>query len=196
MTSTDWKSARCVFSRMECFAPPSRNSSSSQFVRVTRPLASLGKSMPTKVMKTVLKKPSACRVPAFSHFPPVEKDDVLRRRATGDSPAEFASVLVRDLSFVVRRFQRLASPKRAQPKSVGRPATLTAKQVDLVVRTAENMIQAAGRMYQMTATMIRSALRSGKCETRTKLVRNLYETCHKNKRNCETHHFQERKSHP
>ena len=34
----------------------------------------------------------------------------------------------------------------------------------------------------------------GKMRNSTNLVRNLYETCHKNKRNCETHHFLMNKS--
>ena len=156
MTSTDWKCARCVFSRMECFAPPSRNSCPGQFVRVTHVSASLGERMQAiedrlekpsacraPVMKTILKKPSACRVPAFSHLSPLGEDDVLRRRAAGDSPTEMAEVLDRDLSSVVHHVQRLESPERAQPKPVGRPAALTAKQVDLFARNAILLAPAA-----------------------------------------------------
>ena len=72
-------------------------------------------------------------MPAFSHLSPLGEDDVLRRRAAGDSPTEMAEVLDRDLSSVVHHVQRLESPERAQPKPVGLPAALIAKHVDLFV---------------------------------------------------------------
>ena len=149
---------------MECFAPPGRNSCPGQFVRVTNISASLGEGMQTlidrfekpsacraPVMSTILKKPGVCRVPAFSRLSPLEEDNVLRGRAAGDSPTEVAELLDRDLSSVVRHDQRLESPERAQPKSVGLPAALIAKRIDLFVLRRQH----AKATFRLVALVLR-----------------------------------------
>ncbi|CAK0810352.1 unnamed protein product [Prorocentrum cordatum] len=64
----------------------------------------------------------------------------------------------RDLSNVFRHFQRNLQGDLA-PNPVGRPAALSAAQVDKVVETTEAMVVAADGKYQVTALMVRNALK-------------------------------------
>ena len=125
--------------------------------------------MPTKkVMKTCVKKAMKKQKASFTHLTASEKDCLSRLQDEGKSPSQVAELLGRDLSSVNRHFQRNSNPPKKAPKSVGRPAALTEKQIDRVVDTTERMIQAAGKSrkpYQVTASMVRTALKF-KCRDR------------------------------
>ncbi|CAK0879106.1 unnamed protein product [Prorocentrum cordatum] len=64
----------------------------------------------------------------------------------------------RELSNVYRHFQRNLQGDLA-PNPVGRPPALSAAQVDKVVETTEAMVVAADGKYQVTALMVRNALK-------------------------------------
>ena len=85
----------------------------------------------------------------------------------GRSATEIASLLGRDVSSVARRIKQLAAG--ATQSTVGRPRALTAAQTDRLVTVANEMIEDAECNYQVTAGMLKSALRL-KCSEKTILA--------------------------
>ena len=87
--------------------------------------------------------------------------------AEGRPAAEIAGLLGRDLSSVARRMRRIAMGSASPP--VGRPPALTPAQVDRLVILANEMIEDADCKYQVTAGILKSAMRL-KCSTKTILA--------------------------
>eukprot|EP00959_Pyramimonas_sp_CCMP1952_P225401 4713948-Pyramimonas_sp.AAC.1 len=72
------------------------------------------------------------------HFSAEEHSRLKSLQGQGKQPAEIAKLMGRDLSNVFRHFQRNLQGDLA-PNPVGRPAALSAAQVDKVVETTEAM---------------------------------------------------------
>ena len=82
--------------------------------------------MPVKVVKkAAAKKASGSNAAAFAHFPTMEKDYVHRCHAAGDSPADVADVLGRDVS----RLLATSSGSRSQHTNGRRQSLLDALQL-------------------------------------------------------------------
>ena len=111
-------------------------------------------------------------VRGFVHFKPHEEESMRRWAAEGRSPSEIADLLDRDLSTIARRMKRLASKKRVAPE--GRPRLLSPKDEARVVRTAERMVRQADGEWQVTADMIKKALKLKCC------VRVVLDALHRN----------------
>jgi transposase len=111
----------------------------------------------------VMKK-AACKVmkaPSCTHyFTEAEKKFVKESKAAGMSPSEVADELERDVSSVARHFKNSGSPAGL----VGRPAALTKQVIDKLVATVASMTKAAESKYQVTAIMVKKALRLKCCD--------------------------------
>ena len=91
------------------------------------------------------------------------EDELIRQWVSDDmSATEIAALLKRDLSTVARRIKRLRT--RKPPRRAGRPRLLSKVDEARVERTAERMIQQAGREWQVTASMVRKALKLKCCD--------------------------------
>ena len=85
----------------------------------------------------------------------------------GRSATGIAALLGRDVSSVARRMKQLVAG--GAPPTVGRPRALTAAQTERLVTVANEMIEDAECNYQVTAGMLKSALRL-KCSEKTILA--------------------------
>ena len=103
--------------------------------------------------KTKQSKPSG-----YTHFSLLEKDLLAKMQKSGKTPSQVAVLMNRDLSTVTRRFKR-NEKKSQRVRPVGQPPALTEKQKDRVVLTMEKMVAAADSKYQVTAGMVRCALK-------------------------------------
>ena len=107
-----------------------------------------------KSSKSVMKK---TKRKAFQHYTQEELSLVAKWVKQGKQPTEIASLLDRDLSSVVRRMQRLETGQAVAP--VGRPKGLTPGQTERLVQVANDMIIEADTEYQVTAAMLKVALK-------------------------------------
>ena len=119
-----------------------------------------------KVHKNIMKRKGNQGATGYTHYSTAEKDLLRRLQDKGKTPSEIAELMDRDISSVNRHFQCNVSKTKVRP--VGRPKALTEKQIDKLVDTAERMIQAADSLYQVTAGMVRRALKL-KCTDKTVL---------------------------
>ena len=95
---------------------------------------------------------------SYSHFTDIERDCLRRLQGLGKTPSEVAEMMGRDLSTVVRHFNKTKGKANKSREGAGRPRALTERQVDRIVRTTHEMVTAANSEYQVTAGMIRRAL--------------------------------------
>ena len=93
---------------------------------------------------------------------PNESDFLRRWSVEGKTATEIAELLQRDVTTVRRRMRRCLA---AHQGGAGRPRALTPKQEKKVVRAAEQMIRQADGEWQVTADMVKAALKL-KCCTR------------------------------
>lgn len=107
--------------------------------------------MPRKVQKKI----------AFRHYSDEEKEFLAKWHEEGKTPTEMAELLGRDLSSVFRHVKAMSSKKKAKP--VGRPPSLSPKEVDRIVSKAKDLIKVADSKYQVTASMIRTGARLTCC---------------------------------
>ncbi|CAE8720920.1 unnamed protein product [Polarella glacialis] len=107
--------------------------------------------MPRKVQKKT----------AFRHYSGEEKEFLAKWHEEGKTPTEIAELLGRDLSSVFRHVKAMSSKKKAKP--VGRPPSLSSKEVDRIVSKAKDLIKVADSKYQVTASMIRPGARLTCC---------------------------------
>ena len=102
----------------------------------------------------------------YRHFAEHE-DTLLRRWSDEGMPAsEIAKLLGRDLSTVARRMKRV--DEGGDPLHAGRPYILTHEKEEKIVVAAEELIQLADGEWQVTAGVIKKALKL-KCCDRTVL---------------------------
>ncbi|CAJ1406203.1 unnamed protein product [Effrenium voratum] len=95
----------------------------------------------------------------FRHFTDRELELVRAWKLEGRRPAEIAELLGRHISTIVRHFQRLSRGRAAKRQPTGRPPSLTQRQVDQVVSTTQRLVKEAKAQWQVTAAMVRQALR-------------------------------------
>ena len=101
---------------------------------------------------------------SYTHFTGEELRLLQVWHEEGRSAAEIVRRLRRDLSSVARRIQRLASGATAAP--VGRPLALSPTQVNRLISVATELIEDAECRYQVTASMLKKALKL-KCSEKT-----------------------------
>ena len=99
----------------------------------------------------------AAHASGYKHFSAEELRLAETWHAEGRPPVEIAQLLHRDVSSVARRLKRLAAGARVAP--VGRPRSLSAEQVDRLVSVATELIEDADCQFQVTARMLKAALR-------------------------------------
>ena len=111
----------------------------------------------------------------FTHWSQKEGELLKRWHTEGKTVQEIADLLQRDET-TIRRQMKL-SRARGGRRRVGRPRLLTPKQEKKIVRTADRMIEQADGEWQVTADMVKQALKL-KCCTRVFLEafhkRNIY----------------------
>ena len=120
--------------------------------------------MPTPTKRLGVRGPKGKRPNGYKFYTAEELRLLAQWVDEGRSPTEVADLLARDLSSVVRRMKQLASG--GVPSAVGRPRALTPRQIDRLVKVANEMIEDAECNYQVTAGMLKSALRL-KCSEKT-----------------------------
>ncbi|CAE8608797.1 unnamed protein product, partial [Polarella glacialis] len=98
---------------------------------------------------------------AFRHYSGEEKEFLAKWHEEGKTTTEIAELLGRDLSSVFRHVKAMSSKKKAKP--VGRPPSLSSKEVDCIVSKAKDLIKVADSKYQVTASMIRTGARLTCC---------------------------------
>lgn len=113
----------------------------------------------------------AAHASGYNHFSAEELRLLETWHAEGRQPVEIAQLLHRDVSTVVRRLKRQATGDRVAP--VGRPRSLSAAQVDRLVSVATELIEDADCEFQVTARMLKAALRL-KCSEKA-LLRALHD---------------------
>ena len=106
--------------------------------------------------------PVVARMPAvhskgFVHMTVFEKDRIKQWKLDGKAPSEIAQLLGRDKSTVTRFFKVLSS--RAARPGAGRPPAMTDASKTRLVSKAQAMIKVADATYQVTAGMIKKAMR-------------------------------------
>lgn len=121
-----------------------------------------------KVMKSHLKKAKIKRPSGYTLMSADEKDQLRQLQDKGKTPTQVAELMGRDLSTVNRHFKRNSGELPVSKRSVGHPPSLTPKQIDRLVKTTEQMTRAAGDEYDVTASMLRTALKF-KCTDRVVL---------------------------
>ena len=111
----------------------------------------------------------------YSHYSDIEKACLHRLQLLGKTPSVVAEMMGRDLSSVMRHFKRNTDKTKKSPRGAGRPRRLTEGQIDRLAKTTKKMVKAANSEYQVTAGMVRRALKF-KCSD--KLVLNaLHSRC-------------------
>ena len=95
----------------------------------------------------------------YCHYSDIEKACLHRLQLQGKTPSQVAVMMGRDLSSVARHFKTNTRKSKASSKGAGRPCALTQSQVDRIANTLQKMITAANSEYQVTAGMVRRALR-------------------------------------
>ena len=109
----------------------------------------------------------AAHAAGYSHYSSEELRLLAKWREEGRKPHEMAHILGRDLSSVARRLGRITTG--AAPPQVGRPPALSAAQIDRLVVLANEMIEDADCKYQVTAGILKKAMRL-KCSEQTILT--------------------------
>ena len=98
----------------------------------------------------------------YSHFAKHEVELVQKWAKKGKTASEISGLLDRDLSSVARRMKLGRS--RPTGSQAGRPRLLSAKDEKKAVRAAERLIQDACGEWQVTAEMVRKALKLKCCD--------------------------------
>jgi hypothetical protein len=93
----------------------------------------------------------------FVHLTTLEKDRIKQWKGAGKAPSEIADLLDRNKSTITRFFKVLSS-RAARPGAGRRPALTEAIKTRLVAK-AKAMIRIADADYQVTAKMIKQAMR-------------------------------------
>jgi transposase len=110
-------------------------------------------------MKKVMKKGKR---KTFRHFTKADLSLMAKWVKQGKQPSEIATLLDRDLSSVCRRIESLKTGEVSGP--VGRPKSLTPEQIERLVTLANQMIETADCEYQVTASMLKTALKLKCCD--------------------------------
>ena len=97
----------------------------------------------------------------YTHVTEHEEQLLRRWTAQGKAAAEIAELLDRDVFTVARRMQRAGMVGRGA--TAGRPRALSSDDEKRVVRTAERLIQQADGEWQVTADLIKTALKLKCC---------------------------------
>ena len=103
----------------------------------------------------------------YTHYSSDELRLLSKWTDQGRPVAEIARLLGRDLSSVARRVRRVT--QGGVPAQVGRPRALTPAQIDRLAVLANEMIEDADCKYQVTAGMLKAAMRL-KCSEKTILT--------------------------
>ena len=119
---------------------------------------------PKKAIKKVTKRTKERK--AYCHYTQEELRLLAQWVTEGKQATEMAELLDRDLSSVWRRLERLETGETSE--AVGRPRALKPEQADRLVSLANQMIEDADCQYQVTAAMLKGALRL-KCSQKTVL---------------------------
>ena len=115
------------------------------------------------VAKRVSKRPAAQQQPRqFTHLSLFEKGLLEKWHGEGKTASAVADSLGRDLSVAARHFKRMDSGE-VSPRA-GRPPALTPEDEAKVVKTASGLIEAADSEWQVTAAMVREALKLQCCD--------------------------------
>ena len=107
---------------------------------------------------------AAVHAVGYSHYSHDELRLLAKWTEEGRQPSEIAELLGRDVSSVARRVRRLSVG--AAPPKVGRPAALTAAQIERLLVLANEMTEDADCKYQVTAGILKKAMRL-KCSEKT-----------------------------
>ena len=97
------------------------------------------------------------KVRKFTHLSSIEQDQIKRWTKEGKKPTDIAKLLARNLSTVTGFL-------RNGREGAGRPPALSDAQVNRLCAKARIMIKAADAQWQVTAGMLKSALRLKCCE--------------------------------
>ena len=121
----------------------------------------------------VLRRPAAAagRGP-YTHIGEHEEGLIAQWMADGMEAKDIAALLRRDLSTVARRMDRIRSGQCGM--RAGRPSAVTPAVEAKVLRAAERLVQAAKGEWQVTAAMIKDALKLKCCD------RVILDTLHRN----------------
>ena len=118
--------------------------------------------MAPKTKRLVRKVAAKERCLQYTHMTDSEKDLLDKWHAEGKTATDVAEALGRDLSVVARHFKRLG--EGAELIGAGRPPALSPEDKERIVQTASSMIEAADSEWQVTAAMIREALKLKCCD--------------------------------
>ena len=110
----------------------------------------------------------AAKASGYTHMAAAKKNMIVKWQNAGKTPSQVAELLSRDPSSVCRHFKRNAENLGKFIAPVGRPRKLTEMQLDRVEETLGKMVTAADSQYQVTAGMVRRALRL-RCSDKTVL---------------------------
>ena len=110
-------------------------------------------------MRVLRDSSKTTKTTAYSQHSDVEKACLRRLQEQGKTPSMIAEMMGRDLSSVARHCKRNLCKKGKFVKGVGRPRGLTEAQIDRIAKTMKQMVLAANSEYQITAGMVRRALK-------------------------------------